>query len=164
MGNVSLSVRVVGHVLHFSIKNIHNSTFSHDCSKTARSEQCFAFLLGKGFVFSLFSDLITIFCYCIQFKNSVSLTQRQARQPDQNHVGAVLSTGSVHVPKLLSAPTVPSYTPVSLGWAKSKPCYAVLAPRTQKWSPEPRAAPELTGPYCNRCQKPPVADSYQPVS
>ena len=77
-------------------------------------------------LFFLFSDLITIFCYCIQFKNSVSLTQRQARQPDQNHVGAVLSTGSGHLPKLLSAPTVPSYTPVSLGWAKSKPCYAVL--------------------------------------
>lgn len=27
MGNVSLSVRMVGHVLHFSIKNIHESTF-----------------------------------------------------------------------------------------------------------------------------------------
>lgn len=27
MEHVSLSVRVVGHILHFSIKNMHESTF-----------------------------------------------------------------------------------------------------------------------------------------
>lgn len=93
----------------------------------------FCFLAWKGFCFfsfSLFSDLITIFCYCMQLRNSISLNSETSkatrRQPDRKHVGAVLSTGSVHVPKLLSAPTVSSYTPVSLGWAKSKPCCEVL--------------------------------------
>ena len=168
MGNVSLSVRMVGHVLHFSIKNIHESTFYTIAAKQPLLNSILLSCLERVLFFLFFSFfwphhyfLLLHATQKLNFSNSET-SKATRRQPDQKHVGAVLSTGSVHVPKLLSAPTVSSHTPVSLGWAKSKPCCEVLPQGHGSRAHSQGQLQNWWGPIVTIAKSPP--DSYQSAS